>query len=191
MSRDNIKAGKLTNWSTIVYHWEIEINRRNNLKGLSRIVPGEGRNKAGTSDSWLSQPNWTVWMNIKHSVQSISHVQLFVTPWIAACQASLSITSFQSLLKLTSIELDIQTSHPQSSPSPAFNLSQHQGIFQGVSSSHQMAKVLEFQLQHQSFQRIFRLGLTGLLSLQSKGLSRVFSSTTVQKPQFFSAQLSL
>ena len=46
----------------------------------------------------------------------------------------------------------IQPSHPLSSPSPAFNLSQHQGLFQGVSSSHQVAKVLEFQLQHQSFQ---------------------------------------
>ena len=51
----------------------------------------------------------------------------------------------------------IQPSHPLSSASPpAFNLSQHQGLFQGVSSSHQMAKVLEFQLQHQSFQWIFR-----------------------------------
>ena len=47
----------------------------------------------------------------------------------------------------------IQPSHPLSSPlPPAFNLSQHQGLFQGVSSSHQLAKVLEFQLQHQSFQ---------------------------------------
>ena len=47
----------------------------------------------------------------------------------------------------------IQESHPLSSPlPPAFNLSQHQGLFQGVSSSHQLAKVLEFQLQHQSFQ---------------------------------------
>ena len=47
----------------------------------------------------------------------------------------------------------IQTSHPLSSPSPhAFSLSQHQGLFQGVSSSHQVAKVLELQLQHQSFQ---------------------------------------
>ena len=52
---------------------------------------------------------------------------------------------------------DIQPSHPLSSPSPpAFNLSQHQGLFEWVSSSHQMAKVLEFQLQHQSFQWIFR-----------------------------------
>ena len=51
----------------------------------------------------------------------------------------------------------IQPSHPLSSPSPpAFNLSQNQGLFQWVSSSHQVAKVLEFQLQHQSFQWIFR-----------------------------------
>ena len=51
----------------------------------------------------------------------------------------------------------IQPSHPLSSPSPPpFNLSQHQGLFQWVSSSHQVAKVLEFQLQHQSFQWIFR-----------------------------------
>ena len=60
---------------------------------------------------------------------------------------------------------------------------------------HQVAKVLELQLQHQFFQWIFRgwfpLGLTGLISLQSKGLSRVFSNTTVQKHQFFSTQPSL
>ena len=49
----------------------------------------------------------------------------------------------------------IQPSHPLSSPSPAFSLAQHQALFQWVSSSHQVAKVLEFQLQHQSFQRIF------------------------------------
>ena len=51
----------------------------------------------------------------------------------------------------------IQPSHPLLSPSPpAFNLSQHQGLFQWVRSLHQVAKVLEFQLQHQSFQWIFR-----------------------------------
>jgi len=50
----------------------------------------------------------------------------------------------------------IQPSHPLSSPSSAFNLSQHQGLFKWVSSSHQVAKVLEFQLQHQSFQWILR-----------------------------------
>ena len=54
----------------------------------------------------------------------------------------------------------IQPSHPLSSPSPpAFNLSQHQGLFKWVNSLHQVAKVLEFQLQHQSFQWIFRTDL--------------------------------
>ena len=54
----------------------------------------------------------------------------------------------------------IRPSHPLSSASPpAFNLSQHQGLFQWGSSSHQVAKVLEFQLQHQSFQWIFRTDL--------------------------------
>jgi len=89
----------------------------------------------------------------------------------------------------------IQPSHPLSSPSPStFNLSQHQGLFKWVNSSHEVAKVLELQLQHQSFQWIFRtdsLGLTGWISLQSKGLSRVFSNTTVQKHQFFGTQVSL
>ena len=82
----------------------------------------------------------------------------------------------------------IQPSHPLSSPSlPAFSLSQHQDLFCWVSSSNKVAKVLEFQfqLQHQSFQWIFKtdflVGFTGWISLQSKGLSRVFSNTTVQK----------
>jgi len=90
------------------------------------------------------------------SVQLLSRVQLFVTPWTAARQASLSITDSQSLLKFLSSDV-IEPSHPLSSPSPpTFNLSQHQGLFQWVSSSHQVDKVLEFQLQHQSFQWIFR-----------------------------------
>ena len=57
----------------------------------------------------------------------------------------------------------IQPSHPLSSPSPALNCSQHQGLFKWVSSLHQVAKVLEFQLQHQCFQWIFR---TDLLAVQ-------------------------
>ena len=85
----------------------------------------------------------------------------------------------------------IQPSHPLSSPSPpAPNPSQHQGLFQWVNSSHEVAKVLEFQLQHQSFKDWSSLGWTGWISLQSKGLSRVFSNTTVQKHQFFGTQLS-
>ena len=65
------------------------------------------------------------------SVQSLSCVQLFTTPWTAAGQASLFITKSRSSLKLMSIKLVIQPSHPLLSPSPpAFNLSQHQGLFQ-------------------------------------------------------------
>ena len=79
---------------------------------------------------------------------------LFATPWTAARQASLSSTLSQSLLRLMSIEsiVDIQLSHPLLSLSPsATNLSQHQGLFQCSGSSHQVAKVLELQVQHQCF----------------------------------------
>ena len=83
----------------------------------------------------------------------------------------------------------IQPSHPLLSPSPlALNLSQHQGLFQWVSSLHQVAKWLEFQLQHQSFQWTPGLISFRMDGLDLKGLSRVFSNTTVQKHQFFSAQ---
>ena len=97
----------------------------------------------------------------------------------------------------------IQSSHPLSSPSsPAFNLSQHQGLYKWVSSLHQVAKVLEFQLQLQfqlqeysffpvNIQDWYPWGLTVLISLQSEWLSRVFSNTTVQKQEFSSAQLCL
>ena len=90
----------------------------------------------------------------------------------------------------------IQPPHPLSPPSPPAPIpSQHQGLFQWVSSSYEVAKLLEFQLQHQSFQWTPRTdllkGWTGWISLQSKGLSRVFSNTTVQKHQFFGTQLSL
>ena len=92
----------------------------------------------------------------------------------------------------------IQSSHPLLPPSPpALNLSQHQDVFQWVDSLHQVAKVLELQRSHQSFQWIFTVGLgwtlgwTGLLSLLSKGLSRAISPTTFWKHQFFSAQPSL
>ena len=78
----------------------------------------------------------------------LSHVQLFVTPWTTVQQASLSFTISQSLLRLMSVELVMPFNH-LSPPSPAaLNLSQHQGLFKWVSSSHQVAKVLEFQLQN-------------------------------------------
>ena len=83
------------------------------------------------------------------SVQSLSRVRLFVTPWIAACQDPLSITNSRSSPRLMSIESvrPFSHSHPLSSPSPpAPNPSQHQSLFQWVNSLHEVAKVLEFQL---------------------------------------------
>ena len=148
------------------------------------------------------------WFFYLSSVQLLSHVRLFVTPWTEGCQASLSITKSQSLLKLMSIEPVMPSNHlilhcpllllPSIFPrirvfsnesvlcirwpkywSFSFSISpsnEHPGLisfrmdwldllavqgtlrslFQWVSSSHKVAKVLEFQLQHQSFQWILR-----------------------------------
>ena len=88
------------------------------------------------------------------SVQSLSHVWHFATPWMQHAR----LPCPHQFLKLAETHVyrvgdAIQPSHPLSSPSPpAFSLSQHQGLFRWVSSSHQVAKVLELQLQHQSFQ---------------------------------------
>ena len=98
------------------------------------------------------------WPNIRVVVvQSLSHVQLFATPWTAACQAHLSSTISQSLLRYMYIESVMLPNISSSAiPSPfAFNISQHQNLFQWVCSWHQMANVLELQFQHQSFQWIF------------------------------------
>ena len=82
------------------------------------------------------------------SVQLLSRVRLFATPWIAACQASLSITNSWSLLKLMSIGDAIQPSHPLSSPSPPVpNPSQHQGLFQWVNSLNWSASVVSNSLR--------------------------------------------
>ena len=79
--------------------------------------------------------------------------------WTVAHQASLYLSISRNLPQFMSIESGtIQPSHPLSPSSPsAFNLSQHQGLFQKVSFSHQVAKVLELQIQHHSFQRVFKV----------------------------------
>ena len=130
------------------------------------------------------------------SVKSLSHVQIFATPWIAAHQASLSITNSRSLLKLMSIESVMPSSHlilchplfllpPIPPKSGFFPVSQHfawSGQSIGVSA---LASVLPKKSQGWSPSE-----WNGWISLQSKGLSRVFSNTTVQKHQFFCAQPS-
>ena len=106
---------------------------------------------------------WTVGLGIFYlvcqSVQSLSHAQLFRGPMDCSMPG---FPVHRPLLEPTQTRIHragdvIQPSHPLSSPSPAaFNLSQHQSLFQCISPSHQVAKVLEFHLQHQFFQQIFR-----------------------------------
>ena len=130
------------------------------------------------------------------SVQSLSRVRLFATPWITARQASLSIINSQSLPKLTSIKSVMPSSHliiccPPSPPAP--NPSQHQGgmmsqLFAWGGQSIGFAG--SASVPPMNTQDWSPLGWTGCISLQSKGLSRVFSNTTVQKHQFFGSQLS-
>jgi len=130
------------------------------------------------------------------SVQSLSCVLFFATPWTAACQNSLSITNSWSMLKLMSIKSVMPSSHLIHCPpllllhwifasirvfpmSPFFT--------SGGQSIRASASASVFPM---NIQDLIPLGLTGLISLQSKELSRVFSNTTVQKHQFFGVQLS-
>ena len=110
--------------------------------------------------------SYTEWINNKvslystenyiqfSSLQSLRHVWLFATPWTAAP----GLPVHHQLPESTQTHVHwvgdaIQPSHPLSSPSPpALNLSQHRGLFKWVSSSHQVAQVLEFQLQHEPYQ---------------------------------------
>ena len=128
------------------------------------------------------------------SVQLLSRVQLFATPWIAARQASLSITISQSSLRLMSIE-SVMPSSPSSSVVPfsscpqslpaSFPMSQlftWGGQSTGVSA---LASFLPKKSQGRAPSE-----WTGWISLQCRGLSRVFSNTTAQKHQFFGAQPS-
>ena len=123
----------------------------------------------------------------------------WTTAWTTACLASLSFTVSWSLFKCMSTQVCdvILPSHPLLPPSPpALNRSHYQGLSQWVGSLHQVTKVLEFHSASASvlpmnIQGWFPLGFTSLISLLSKGLSRVFSSITIQKHWFFGAQPSL
>ena len=129
----------------------------------------------------------------------LSHQVVSDSLWTAESQASLSLTISWSFPKFKSIESVMPSNHLILQPLPAsplaLNLSQHQGLFQWVGSSHQVAKVLELpasaSVLSMSIQSWFPSGLTGWISLLSKRPSRVFSSITVQKHQFFGAVPSL
>ena len=130
------------------------------------------------------------------SVQSLSHVLLFATPWIAARQASLSITNTWSSLRLTSIKSVMPSSHlilchpllllPPIPPSiRVFSMSQFFAWGGQSTGASALASFLPKKPQGWSPSE-----WTGWMSLQSKGLSRVFSNATVQKHQFFGTQPS-
>ena len=130
------------------------------------------------------------------SVQSLSHVRLFATLWIVARQASLSITNSRSSLRLTSIESVMPSSHlilchpllllPPIPPSIRVFSNESNFAWGGQSIGvSALGSVLPMNTQDWS-----PLEWTGWIFLLSKGLSRVFSNTTVQKHQFFGAQLS-
>ena len=138
-----------------------------------------------------------LWKLMFSSVQSFSRVQLFVTPWIAACQASLSITNSRSSLRLTFIESVMPSSHLilcrpllllPPIPTSIRVFSDDQLFAWGGQSTGVSALALFLPKNNQDW---FPSEWTGWISLQSKGLSRVFSNTTVQKHQFFSVLLSL
>ena len=129
-------------------------------------------------------------------VQSFSYIQLFVTPWTAACQASLSSPSpgaclnscplswwCHPIISSSVVPFSYRQSFLASGSFPISQFFASGGQSIGVSAS---ASVLPMNIQDW-----FPSGSTGLISLYSKELSRVFSSTTVQKHQFFGAQLSL
>ena len=104
----------------------------------------------------LEEMLWICILSLQ-SVQFLSPVWLFVTPWTAACQTSLSITKSWSLLKLMSIELVVPSNHLICHPLLLPSVFPSIRVFSNESVLHiRWAKVLEFQLQHQSFQWIFR-----------------------------------
>ena len=131
------------------------------------------------------------------SVQLLGHIQLFATPWTAACQTSLSITNSQSLLKLMSIESMMPSNHLilchplllLSSIFPSIR------VFSNESALHsRWPKYWTFSFNINPFNEhpgliCLRMDLLDLLAVQ--GISRVFFNTTVQKHQFFCTQLSL
>ena len=126
--------------------------------------------------------------NLRIVAQFTSVAQLFLIPWDSMDCSMPAFPVHDQLPELTQTYVHwvgdaIQPSHPLLSASPpAFNLSQHQGLFKWVSSSHQVAKVLEFQLQHQLFQLIFRTDFLkdGLVGSPSSPRDSQESSSTLQ-----------
>ena len=120
-----------------------------------------------------------------------------MTSWTAACQASLSFTISWSLLKLMSIELMMPSNHLilrcrllPPSIFPIFRVFSRETAPHNRWTGQSIGASASTSVLPMNIQCLFHLGLTALISLLSKGLSRVFSSTTLQKHQFLSAESS-
>ena len=143
-------------WEALIWHREISLVLCDDLEGWGRSWGGKEAQEEGNLYVYLPLIHVVVQQKpIQHckaiifSVQLLSHARLFATPWTAACHASLSIINSWSWLKLMSIESVVPSNHlilccpllllPSVFPSI-------RGLFRWVSSLHQMARVLEFQL---------------------------------------------
>ena len=130
-------------------------------------------------------------------IKKLSPVWLFVTPWPVACKTSLSITNSRSWLKLMSIESMMPSNHLILCRPPLLLLSIIPSIRVFSKESVLRSRWPEYRSisftisPSKNIQECFPMQWTGWISLQSKGLSKVFSYTTVEKHQFFGAQLSL
>ena len=151
-------------------------------------------NNCGFTQPWIQ--SFVDYVVMFSSVQSLSHVWLFETPWTAACQASLSITNSRNPPKLMSFE-SVMPSNNLILCRPLLLLP---SIFPSIRvfSNEWALRIrwpkywnFSFNISPMNTQDWYALGGTGWITLQSKGLSRVFSNTTVQKHQFFGMQLSL
>ena len=160
-------------------------------------VPSSQPKYHGDKSTVHEKDSWKSLFQSLSSVHLLSHVQPFVTPWTATCPASLSITNFQNLLKLMSIELVMPSNHLILCRPLLFLPS----IFPSIRVFSNESVLCIRWPKHWSFS--FSISpfneYSGLISsridwfdlLASQGLLRVFSNTTVQKHQFFGAQLSL
>ena len=169
--------------------------------------PEEGQKKNQRNDHYESgEENW-LQLSGMHiysfvSVQALSHVRLFVTPWTTAMPGlPVHRQLYRQLPEFTQTHVywvsdAIQPSHPLSSPSPlTVNLSQHQGFFPMsqffASGGRSIGVSASTSVPSMNIQDWFPLRWTGQNSLHANRLSRVFSNTTVQRHQIFGAQLSL
>ena len=188
----NNKCGKAWEEKETLIHCWSECKLVQSLWKKSMEIPQNTKNRStvwfsNSSPFYISKKMKTLTIKDKHtlifisaSIQSLSRVPLFVIPWTATRQASLSITNSGSLLKLKSIESLMPSNHliichPLLLPPSIFPSIR---VFSNES-------VLPMNIQDW-----FPLGLTGLISLHARGLLRVFSNTTAQKHQFFGAQPS-